>query len=471
MSTDKTIDTNALAQRAENVRAALSEQGFDTKFDDQIRGKLLAERAVDLSDDELERVFEKAVLSDFCIKYAKAARESGLTMEDLYAQDTAAHNGVTAEQRDWIDVLHYETGMNNAEAMQFADKLHDLAAKHFKLCHISLNAPLSPQQSSGHDQIEREIKAMVSGLKGVVDARFVYDPRDTTTTVGLKFESGRHNSFARGGMYKVPLAEGAVMKLDGVAFWDMHQNQSNWVVMRINETDNAAFRDIGREAEVARIMKEAAGRVSEMSSINDVDFRLKDINGNSVGELKLMRGEPLDEMPSGSVRLRVELGNAAFEDDACGEVARIMRAAADQIEQGRHSFPVHDSNGNKVGGLGMLDLPSLVNDGRLSMEDALLHGRVYLAEDSHSGIAEGEYRYIVPTTEYDPGYGDAGGEVWLVNAKGEIAAGYEDGKYVREVQLNDLPDDHARDVRAVAKGQVSLEDHERKYGDDDDLEP
>lgn len=469
MSIEKNTASKNRAERAETIRAALSAQGFDTKYDEQIRGRLLAERAVDLSDDELERVFAGAALPDFCIKYAKAARESGLSMQDLYAEDAEAHNGVSTEQRDWIEVLHYETGMDGGAATQFAGKLHDLAAKHFKLCHMGLSAAFTPQQDAARDQIEKEIREMVSGVKGVVAARFLYDPRGTT--VGLQFESGRQNSFGNGGMYKVPLADGAVAKLNSIPFWEQHQNRANFVIVTIDETDNAAFRDIGREAEVARIMKDAAGQIGGMLSINDLKVPLRDINGNKVGEAAFVRGEPMDEIEQGAVRLTIELGNQAFEDDACGEVSRIIRAAAAKIENGERSFPVHDVNGNKVGGLGMLELPSLAKDGWVSIEDALTCGRVYLAVDSYSGIAEGEYRYIIPTTEYDPGYGNDGGEVWLANAKGEIASGYEDGKYVREVQLNDLPDEHAHDLLAVAKGQVSLEDHERKYGDSNDLEP
>ena len=51
--------------------------------------------------------------------------------------------------------------------------------------------------------------------------------------------------------------------------------------------------------------------------------------------------------------LRISTGNAAFDDDARGEIARILRFVADrcdrcEVAQG-HDMPLYDTNGNKVG--------------------------------------------------------------------------------------------------------------------------
>jgi hypothetical protein len=49
-------------------------------------------------------------------------------------------------------------------------------------------------------------------------------------------------------------------------------------------------------------------------------------------------------------KLKIDCGNVAFEDDATGEVARILRSLADRLEQGMAaSFRLHDFKGNKVG--------------------------------------------------------------------------------------------------------------------------
>ena len=42
-------------------------------------------------------------------------------------------------------------------------------------------------------------------------------------------------------------------------------------------------------------------------------------------------------------------GNAAFDDDAGAEVARILRDVATALERGTRSAPLHDINGNRVG--------------------------------------------------------------------------------------------------------------------------
>lgn len=56
---------------------------------------------------------------------------------------------------------------------------------------------------------------------------------------------------------------------------------------------------------------------------------------------------------SKTVRLTIETDNAAFDDgNRDNEVARILREAADRIENGsQDDFGLYDFNGNKVGNL------------------------------------------------------------------------------------------------------------------------
>lgn len=50
------------------------------------------------------------------------------------------------------------------------------------------------------------------------------------------------------------------------------------------------------------------------------------------------------------VLITIDTENDAFEDAPASEVARILRAAADRIEQeGDGDFPLMDINGNTVG--------------------------------------------------------------------------------------------------------------------------
>jgi len=49
------------------------------------------------------------------------------------------------------------------------------------------------------------------------------------------------------------------------------------------------------------------------------------------------------------LKLEVQCDNAAFGDAFEGELARILRVAADRIEQGADRGHLRDANGNTVG--------------------------------------------------------------------------------------------------------------------------
>lgn len=51
------------------------------------------------------------------------------------------------------------------------------------------------------------------------------------------------------------------------------------------------------------------------------------------------------------VRITIETGNAAFEDDPRSEIARILRRLAEDFESGADPTLVRDINGNTVGGV------------------------------------------------------------------------------------------------------------------------
>ncbi|MCQ4311725.1 hypothetical protein NAV33_07425 [Pseudomonas stutzeri] len=49
------------------------------------------------------------------------------------------------------------------------------------------------------------------------------------------------------------------------------------------------------------------------------------------------------------IRINIETGNSAFEDEPATEVARILRKLADQFENGDFPQTVRDINGNLCG--------------------------------------------------------------------------------------------------------------------------
>lgn len=64
----------------------------------------------------------------------------------------------------------------------------------------------------------------------------------------------------------------------------------NYVTLEI-KTDNAAFDDNGKGGECACILRQAAAKMRD----GDLDFNLRDSNGNIVGKVQQVVGEVVDE--------------------------------------------------------------------------------------------------------------------------------------------------------------------------------
>jgi hypothetical protein len=244
-------------------------------------------------------------------------------------------------------------------------------------------------------------------------------------------------------------------------------NNTGYVVLTIDDFGNGAFADLGRDSEIARIIGEAASRLDGLDDLFGTNATLRDFNGNRVGSVLFCDKLAPGETKEGSVRLSVELGNAAFEDEPGVEVARILRDAAGQVRNGSHAFSVRDFNGNTVGKFELREEPSLDRNGVINMEEALAGGHVFGAEGGYSGIADGEFRFAVTKPPFEVGYHQGQGEVWLVNAKGEKAPGHDEPQTVKESMLRELKSEERGDLRAVVEGRLSFDDFEHRYGDDD----
>lgn len=468
--------SNGFRPQAENMYGWLRHEGFSPAWDFTEKDeKGWQKTCITLPVNEVEglRALQRSNPARFgnTPEVKAALDQSQRDMEALVARDRARAEALTPEQRDWIEVIHYETGLNNTEALDLNEKLHDLSAKHFKLCHIDLAEGLSKDQGRARDVIETDIREVVAGLRGVKDAAFIYDPRGST--VGLQFESGRHNSFGSGGMYKVPLASAAVAALDDRAFWAEYSDRAGisggYFVLEIDNTGHAAFVDIGREEEVGRIIDDAADKVAAVIDLSKMEaISLRDTNGNKVGEVRFAMDTPDGEQDENSVRLAIRLDNMAFEQDATGEVTRILREAVNKVRDREHSFALRDVNGNTVGQFEMRGELSLDNGQCIDMARALDEGKVYWADDSGMmALAEGEYRFVVTAGDFEPGYGQGEGEAWLVNAKGEKAPSYDDPQSVRESDFRELKSAEKIALRDVITGKVSLEEFEARFSDDD----
>ncbi|MFL7983258.1 hypothetical protein [Xanthomonas vasicola] len=231
----------------------------------------------------------------------------------------------------------------------------------------------------------------------------------------------------------------------------MAQEQNRDLVVHIESTGNAAFKDAGVGIELARLIEVAATKVREMGD-NALDAPLFDLNGNRVGRVALV---PEDE----TKQLQPKVGEAvavvyASERDG---MADTLARVADSIRSGAHAVSASEAHFE-------YNAPTLQNDHGIDMSKAFDEGRVFMAD----GIEAGAYRFVVTDYSFEPGYHQGEGDAWLVNALGEPASGYEDGPdTIREVNLRELRRDEKEALQKVIDRTWSLDDLERHLDDDE----
>lgn len=379
---------------------------------------------------------------------------------------------VVAGENDFVVRLR-DSGV--ADPDDIAGRLQELATLHTKLCEVQSMHGLSTEQEDARTNIRAEIREIVDAAEGIRGVEFGTDSRYSTVTIELA--SGRSNKF--GGGWVVPVDQELYDSLnDGREFWASYVGNESEVpayfVLTIEETGNAAFVDCGRDAEVARIVEDAAAKVARESSIGDVDVVLFDLNGNRVGHVDVVAqgidDAWLKETPEVDVvRLAISLGNAALDDDnAVPEVERLLRVAAQHIRNGEHVFDLRDVNGNLVGHFEwQRERTAALEDGRIDMAAALKSGRVYMAD----GIEDDAFRFVVTTPDFEPGYHQGQGDAWLVDALGRTAPGYDEPQTVREVHLRELRGVEKEALKDVVEGRVTFDAYERALAGDDELKP
>lgn len=362
-------------------------------------------------------------------------------MNALIAKDRARRSVLTEEQNQWIETLHYHTQMHGTACLDLNESLSGLTEMHSANAKLLKHLGNDAQLENKLLVIEKQIQDSLQGIANIKGATFSRDGEVSTVNVVFSTPQGERE-------VPVPL------------------NRSEKALrVDIECTGNAAFIDAGREREIARILREVADSLEEAQTLPDRGKPLFDLNGNKVGAYSMVANTNTSPAPEGAVQLVIRAGDEALEVGGVYEYGRIIRKAALHFEEGDHTFVLHDINGVLVGKAEFHAPTTLEKDGVIDMRVAYYNGRIYIADDGYSGMADGEYRYVVTAGDYEPNYGETG-KVWLVNAKGEIAAGYEEPQLVNENQFMALPKDHDKALREVIEGRVSFEEHERAYGDD-----
>lgn len=208
---------NGFRNNAENIFGWLRHEGFTPEWDCGVRdGEYCYGITIPAHEVPQLRIFQKTnparwgnhpdVAAKLNADQEQAEHDTEVNLQQL--------DRLNPEQREWIEQIHYETGLYIVQAVDLNDKLHELAAKHLKLCLVDVEAGLSSEQEAARDAIESQVREICSGIKGIKEAKFLYDPRGTT--VAVVFESGAHNSFSGG--WKVPVDPQYLKSLDADAF-------------------------------------------------------------------------------------------------------------------------------------------------------------------------------------------------------------------------------------------------------------
>lgn len=150
-----------------------------------------------------------------------------------------------------------------------------------------------------------------------------------------------------------------------------HLKFKGWVqrhvaVLSIADTSTAAFEDIGRTQEAARIVREAAASIAQ--GWNGKAFDLRDTNGNQVGKFEAVEDRLAGELEDGEIRLTIAANMLLSE---------VMQSVADKLQtlsEGSEVF--HDAKKNVIANLTVMPaLPRSEQD-----FESTTHGRIQSME-------------------------------------------------------------------------------------------
>jgi hypothetical protein len=93
------------------------------------------------------------------------------------------------------------------------------------------------------------------------------------------------------------------------------------VVVLTFETTSAAFEDLGRNQEAARIVQDAAERIDQ--GWDGKSFPLNDTNGNEVGICEEVEGNDIPDIPAGGIQVELTRGQ---------NLSNVLRRVSDRLQ-------------------------------------------------------------------------------------------------------------------------------------------
>lgn len=212
---------NGFLPQAESMYGWLRHEGFSPNWDSGVRDGEYR-YGITLPAGEVPRL--RSLQKAYPARWGNhpdvaAALKTGQQQSEQEAEANRQRLGrLSAAQREWIEAIHRETGLYVGQALDLNDQLHELAAKHLKLCLIDAGEGLSTEQEAERAAIEGQVREICGSVKGIKDVKFFYEQ---SLAFGLAstfvfFESGAYNSHSGG--WKLPVDLESLKSRDVAAF-------------------------------------------------------------------------------------------------------------------------------------------------------------------------------------------------------------------------------------------------------------
>jgi len=233
----------------------------------------------------------------------------------------------------------------------------------------------------------------------------------------------------------------------------------------ITDTGNAAFVEVGRANELARMLIELAESIEhtfeDARHLSSINRPLMDNNGNTVGRISGGTTRPVVTTAPQTFSLVVHYPDADVV--APYDIARQLEAVATLVEADATTINVSGEGFTMVGEFTPAASLALTN-GQLNMALMIAERRVHLVDDGTFGLSDENKRYAVCIGDYEVGYDRCAGEIHVVDASGQAIGGDDPEIFeVRDQELSSLSREEHDSILAVATGFKTLLDHDLMY--------
>jgi hypothetical protein len=232
------------------------------------------------------------------------------------------------------------------------------------------------------------------------------------------------------------------------------------------DTTYPSFKKGNRFSEMARILEDVSRWEYLHTPMDEhVSFFILDANDINIGTVVLNDDSPYSKRaPLPDLTGRVVLypqGKQFWTREDIPEISRLLKHVAERVRAGDTVFPILDANDNEIGRYDFNPRALLTDWDTIDMFVAHEQNRLFLAD----GIQKGEYRYVIL---HDPSYTDLEGKahepyVWLVNAAGEKAPGYEVCIQVAPSSFKPLPQAHLDSILKQFEVPFFMSVHEARF--------